>query len=100
MENIQQRRESFDKKLLPYTYEPTVSIEQVTINEVNCWWFTPDDPVPGRIIIYLHGGGFAFGSVRSHGSMVSHFAKKLRSRMLFIDYALAPERPYPAGIED
>ena len=100
MENIQQRREGFDQKPLPYSHEQSVSMESVTINEVNCCWFTPDDPDPRRIILYLHGGGFALGSVRSHGRMISHFAHRLRSRVLFIDYGLAPERPFPAGIKD
>lgn len=100
MENVLQFRESYDQKPHPYDNEPTVSIMQVMIKGVNCYWFTPEDPSPDRIIIYLHGGGFAMGSVNTHGSMVSHFAKELHAEILFIDYALAPENPYPAGLND
>jgi acetyl esterase/lipase len=32
--------------------------------------------------------------------MTSHFAKALQARVLFIDYALAPENPFPAGMND
>ena len=100
MESVLQFRESYDQKPHPYDNEPTVSIMQVMIEGVNCYWFTPEDPSPDRIIIYLHGGGFAMGSVNTHGSMVSHFAKELHAEILFIDYALAPENPYPAGLND
>ncbi len=100
MEDVLQFRESYDQKPHPYDNEPTVSIKQVIIEGVNCYWFTPEDPSPDGIIIYLHGGGFAAGSIRTHGNMVSHFAKELHAETLFIEYALAPENPYPAGLND
>ena len=100
MEEVLQRRESYEQRPIPYDNEPTVSIKQVMIEGVNCYWFTPEAPSPDRIIIYLHGGGFAMGSIRTHGRMVSHFAKGLHAKILFIDYALAPENPYPAGLND
>ena len=100
MEDVLQFRESYEQKPHPYDKEPTVSITPVMIEGVSCYWLTPEDPSPQRIIIYLHGGGFAAGSIRTHGRMASHFAKELHARILFIDYALAPENPYPAGLND
>jgi len=100
MEEVLQRRESYDQKPIPYDNEPTVSITQVMIEGLNCYWFTPVDPSPDRIIIYVHGGGFAMGSVGTHGRMASHFAKGLQTSILFIEYALAPENPFPAGMND
>ena len=100
MEEVLQRRESYEQRPIPYDNEPTVSITHVMIEGVNCYWFTPEDPSPDRIIIYAHGGGFAMGSIRTHGRMVSHLAKELQARILFIEYALAPENPFPAGLND
>jgi monoterpene epsilon-lactone hydrolase len=100
MEYVLQFRESYDQRPHPYDNEPSVSITQVMIRGVNCYWFTPEDPSPDRIVIYVHGGGFAAGSFKTHGKMVSHFAKELHTAILFIDYALAPENPYPAGLHD
>jgi epsilon-lactone hydrolase len=100
MEHVLQFWESYEQKPQPYAGESTVSTTQVKIAGVNCYWFTPEDPSPDRIIIYLHGGGFAAGSVRTHGNVVSYFAKELHAEMLFIEYALAPENPYPAGLND
>src|SRR4051812_22172596 len=97
---VLQSRESYEKRLIPYDYEPTVSITPEMIEGISCYWFTPEGPAPDRIIIFLHGGGFAMGSVRTHGKMVTHFAKELQAKILFIEYALAPENPFPAGLND
>jgi acetyl esterase/lipase len=100
MKDVLQMRQVYDSKPLPYDNEPTVSITPVMIEGVNCYRFTPEAPSPDRIIIYVHGGGFAMGSIGTHGKMVSHFAKHLRAEILFIEYALAPENPFPAGLND
>jgi epsilon-lactone hydrolase len=100
MEDVLQSRESYNKRPIPYDYKPTVSITPVMIEGVKCFWFTPENPSPDRIIIYLHGGGFAMGSFNTHGRMASHFAKELQAQLLFIEYALAPENPFPAGLND
>ena len=100
MEEVLQFRERYDQKPHPYDNEPTVAITQVTIEGVNCYWFTPEDPSPDRVIIFQHGGGFAAGSIGTHGKMVSHFAKDLQAAILLVDYALAPENPFPAGLND
>ena len=100
MEDIKQRRKGFDQ--LGYFYEKasSVTIEPVSFDGVKCYWFIPERATADRIVIYGHGGAFSVGSIRSHGNMVSHFAQALQLKILFIDYALAPEHPYPKGIND
>jgi len=100
MEEIVQRRIRYEQKPHPYDYEPTITITEAAIEGRSCYWFSPKEPTPGEITIFLHGGGFAMGSVRTHGKMVSHFAKQLQTEILFVDYALAPEHPFPAAIDD
>jgi monoterpene epsilon-lactone hydrolase len=100
MENIQQRREGFEQLGKLYPKEASVKVKQDFFSGVNCYWFTPQDAKENKIIIYLHGGVYAMGSILSHESLVSHVAQKLRTTLLFVDYALAPERPFPAANED
>lgn len=100
MKNIQQHREEFDQLGNLYPSEASVTIEQTLVNGVSSYRFTPENAIADKIIIYLHGGVYALGSVRSHGSLVSHIANKLKTTILFLDYALAPERPYPAANND
>ncbi len=100
MKDIKQHREEFDQLGKLYPQEASVEVEQAFINGVNTYWFTPENLVENKFIIWLHGGVYALGSVRSHGAMVSHVAKKLKTKVLFVDYALAPEHPYPAANND
>jgi acetyl esterase/lipase len=77
-----------------------VAVEHTFIDNISCYWFSPQKTREDRIIIYLHGGSFVAGSIQSHKAMVSHLAQSLNNRILFIEYALAPEKPYPSGIND
>ena len=100
MEDIKQRRERFEQLGKLYPKEASVKVEQALINGVSCYWFSPENSMENKIIIHLHGGVYAVGSIQSHGSLVSHISHKLKTKILFVDYALSPERPYPAANKD
>lgn len=51
-------------------------------------------------ILYLHGGGWTFGSVESHDGVTRRLAAVTRRPVLSIDYRLAPEHPAPAPAQD
>jgi len=53
-----------------------------------------------RVIIYYHGGGFLFGSSRSHRTVTSHLAQASGAQVLSVDYRLAPEHPAPTAHDD
>lgn len=53
-----------------------------------------------RPIIYFHGGGFLFGSSRSHRVVASHLARASGCAVLAADYRLAPEHPAPIANDD
>jgi acetyl esterase/lipase len=56
---------------------------------------------PGRrAILYLHGGGFVAGSILSHRDLASRIARASGAEVLLVNYRLAPEHPFPAGLED
>ena len=59
----------------------------------------PHDAKPG-CILFLHGGGWAFGNLRSHARFARLLAESTGSRVLAVDYRLAPEHPYPAPLDD
>jgi monoterpene epsilon-lactone hydrolase len=54
----------------------------------------------GRLVIYYHGGGFVFGSSRSHRVIATHLARTSGAVVLAADYRLAPENPAPAAHDD
>lgn len=52
------------------------------------------------VILYAHGGGFVFGSLRSHRDLVRRLSAASGLAAFFVDYRLAPEHPYPAAPDD
>ena len=53
-----------------------------------------------RCIYYLHGGGYVIGNVNTHRVLGYDLSKASGARVLSMDYRLAPEHPFPAGLED
>ena len=60
----------------------------------------PQGATPPRTILYFHGGGFTFGSPRTHAALVAQLAHRLGARAILPHYRLAPEFPFPAAPED
>ncbi|MGH8797291.1 MAG: alpha/beta hydrolase, partial [Caldimonas sp.] len=60
----------------------------------------PAHAASNRMLIYLHGGGWCVGSPATHDAIVRRLAGALNCPAWSIDYALAPEAPYPAGLLD
>jgi acetyl esterase len=52
------------------------------------------------VILFIHGGGFVLGSVDEYHILVSKLARITGQVVVSVDYRLAPENPFPAGLED
>lgn len=55
---------------------------------------------PIATILYLHGGGYCLGSLETHRAFLTYLCHITNTRILSIDYRLAPENPFPAALED
>jgi epsilon-lactone hydrolase len=51
-------------------------------------------------VLYLHGGGYLFGSPKTHRQVLIAMAKAFQSPAYSLDYRLAPEHPFPAAVDD
>jgi len=56
------------------------------------------DPVP--VLVFFHGGGFIRGSINSHDGLCRRLVKYGEFAVMSVDYRLAPEHPFPAGVDD
>ncbi len=52
------------------------------------------------VVLYLHGGGYLFGSPKTHRQVLIAMAKAFQAPAYGLDYRLAPEHPFPAAVED
>jgi epsilon-lactone hydrolase len=52
------------------------------------------------IVLYLHGGGYLFGSPKTHRQVLIAMVKAFLAPVYGLDYRLAPEHPFPAAVED
>jgi acetyl esterase len=59
-----------------------------------------DAPLPSPCVVYLHGGAFIKGSLDSGDSIAWGVADQVGVVVVSVDYRLAPEHPFPAGVED
>jgi monoterpene epsilon-lactone hydrolase len=60
-----------------------------------------DGPPDGDgVILFFHGGGYVIGTPRTHAQLASKLAARTDSNAISVDYRLAPEHPYPAGLDD
>jgi acetyl esterase/lipase len=77
-----------------------VKLEAVDAGGVAAEWVTTETAQPGRVLVYLHGGGYNLGSVRTHRMLTGGIGRAGGLRVLSVDYRLAPEHPFPAALED
>lgn len=68
-------------------------------------WFSPEslnliNTTPARTILYVHGGSYCLDRTKLHNKLAANLAEHAQARVLSVDYGLAPENPFPDGIED
>ncbi len=75
-------------------------IEPARAGATPCEWVRPAGVRRDRAIVYLHGGGFQVGSLKSHRELVARLAADAGVQTLSVDYRLAPEHRLPAALDD
>ncbi len=63
------------------------------------WMSFPDHP-GRRTLLYIHGGSFVLGRSAVHNALIANISREADADAFVLDYRLAPEDPFPAGIED
>jgi len=74
--------------------------EHMTIDGIPAAWFTPPGADDDHVLLYLHGGGFCIGNIKSHKRIAGEIARVAGCRALVVDYRLAPEHRFPAALDD
>jgi len=95
--SIDELRADYDR--MPPPIPEDVTVTESPVGGVRGLWFTPNG-AGEAVILYFHGGGYMMGSPRSHGEMTARIARSAGARLFSVEYGLAPERVFPAALED
>jgi monoterpene epsilon-lactone hydrolase len=97
---LEERRAAFTPGDRLYPVPDDVLVTEVNAGGVPAHWLAAPGADAGRVLLFLHGGGFEFGSVRSDGELAARLGRASGMRVLFPEYHLAPEHPFPVAIDD
>jgi epsilon-lactone hydrolase len=97
---LEERRATFTPagRLHPVPHD--VLVTEVSAGGVPAHWLAAPGTGAGRVLLFLHGGGYEPGSLRSDGELATRLGRASGMRVLFPEYRLAPEHPFPAAIDD
>ena len=84
----------------PSILEVNAEVIPVSFDKFQGEWLSTDASDPDRRILYLHGGSWMAGRVEKYRPHIARIAAATNSVVLAIDYRLAPENPFPRGLED
>ena len=98
--DVAQARARFEKTAVFLGGAPDAKCEKVDAGGVPSEWVMAPGCDSGRAILYLHGGGYAIGSLNTHRRLAYDISAASAAKVLLIDYRLAPEHPFPAAVDD
>lgn len=96
---------SFAEKQSGNVPEPPAKIvkrgkfEKVEIEDVKAFWFNKSKQNRG-VLVFLHGGSYISGPYKVHWEYFTDMCLRMKMAGILIDYKLAPQNPFPNGLND
>ena len=97
---LEERRAAFTPGGRLHLVPDDVLVRQVSAGGVPAYWLAAPGADADRVLLFLHGGGYELGSLRSDGELAARLGRASGMRVLLPEYRLAPEHPFPAAIDD
>jgi len=106
-DGVEVAREKMRALKPPAELLPAMRIEQRTVGygeltdiPVRIYWPPSETEESLPIVVFYHGGGWAIGDLDTHDHVARAHAIGAHAIVVSVDYRLAPEHPFPAGVED
>jgi len=93
-------RRGYDRFFKQFAPSPGTRVTELPIGKAAGLWVDPLNMPGRRVVLHFHGGGYCFGSAACSVEYAERLARAAEGRCLALEYRLAPEHPFPAGIED
>ncbi|MFI5321526.1 MAG: alpha/beta hydrolase [Myxococcota bacterium] len=84
----------------PSTQEIVADVRRIDLAGVACEWLVAKGADPDKRLLYIHGGGWTAGNLDSHRPLSARISRAAGCAVLAVHYRLAPEHPFPAGLDD
>lgn len=97
---VEEARASYEQRMSHLQLDDDIVTERVGAGGVPAEWVIAPGASKDRVFIYLHGGYYAVGSMRTHRVYLSRLSRATGTSLLGLDYRRAPENPFPAALED
>lgn len=97
---VEQYRKGMEKMTGMAKMPDGVKAEKINCDGIPAEWLIPANLQNSGVVLYLHGGGYAMGSINTHRALMSRIAVASKTKVFGIEYRLAPENPFPCAIDD
>lgn len=84
----------------PPRIPPRIAVEEILLGGVPAEKLSAAGASKAHAVLYIHGGGWVCGSPASHRPITWRLAEETGVPVYAVDYRLAPEHPFPAGLDD
>lgn len=98
--SVADKRAGYDQMLASLPILEGTEIAPVTFGGVPCLAVVAPGASTSGSVVMLHGGGYVMGSAQGYRSFASAVSRATGLAVVVVDYRLAPEHPYPAGLDD
>ncbi|MGN6516279.1 MAG: alpha/beta hydrolase [Rhizomicrobium sp.] len=99
--DIEELRRQFNYLTARFAAVPKDAVfEAGQLGPVKGEWVRVIGSAPHRVILYFHGGGYVSGSPETHRALVARLASAAGATAFSVDYRLAPDFAFPAGLRD
>ena len=98
--SLEEERRNLDEGGARFLVPDDVTQEVVDADGVPAEFLVAPGAADDRVVLYLHGGGYVIGSIKSHRYLMQNVSRFAAAKTLGLDYRLAPENPFPAAVED
>jgi epsilon-lactone hydrolase len=93
-------RAQYDEIASRHPLPSGANYQSVDAGGVSAEWLSGSNPGDNCVLLYLHGGCYATGSVETHRELMTRLSIAASMRVLGLNYRLAPMHPFPAAVED
>jgi acetyl esterase/lipase len=97
---IAERRARMERMAKLSPPPPEARFEPADADGVRAEWVSGPAARRDHAVLYLHGGGYYAGSLKTHRGLAARISLEAAAPVLLADYRLAPENPFPAAVQD